>query len=683
MRLVHEGRSLPAIVRALRRAQEASRVLLEAAAIHVHQLGPGAGDRTAPAGGVPGADGVHAQAGETLTDEFAWFDQLRVDDAGQVDTRQLAHESRRSSPRQDTRRAVGPGPLDAAHGWTETPDRSYAGGAARCADSAGTGEWHSDECRHCESADAWHERLGMGLSHGQHKAMCLAMRAVAHLHQSRPLLEPAARRPQRALRSSRATRSVRGKWQVARLAPSSPRASQPLPAEPRGAGDVATVLAPGLDAAQSVALPGVVLAVSEAPHLLRRRFLSLPPRAAAAGTHSDKNQDDEGPGGGGHAQGRAHDRTRACASDVSTGWRVPDGPALRSVRLVVGATGALRRWSQAAVRAPGAEGAEGVASVTTTMETGEELQEYERLDARAVLEALVQKLVKAGCHCLLLQDSPSPALSDLLHARGATLFPPSLPRAATCCMPMSVRHCHTPPTSCLLTISSSSRSLALQHARAKTRMRNAPVLVAACERGTRVCVLADVGGCVAGVLVAWGLSPSEVERVCSEAHVAPAPDFADSFSPLLHLSPVCVNLGQCLCAVCVGRIVGACMRVEACVKMCIPVYASTQFTRIRTCMYVYAVHAHTYMHVFVYTVRAHTYMQAIARMPAHAHACDDTDASEDEGMRVVTQRRRQSSWQARCFLWAAVTGSQCQGPSRKPPPAKLQQPGALSLLLPP
>ena len=50
-------------------------------------------------------------------------------------------------------------------------------------------------------------------------------------------------------------------------------------------------------------------------------------------------------------------------------------------------------------------------------------------------------------------------------------------------------------------------------------------------------------------------------------------------------------------------------------------------------MYVYAVHAHTYMHVFVYTVRAHTYMQAIARMPAHAHASDDTDASEDEGMR--------------------------------------------------
>ena len=43
------------------------------------------------------------------------------------------------------------------------------------------------------------------------------------------------------------------------------------------------------------------------------------------------------------------------------------------------------------MRAPGAEGAEGVASVTTTMETGEELQEYERLDARAVLEALVQK----------------------------------------------------------------------------------------------------------------------------------------------------------------------------------------------------------------------------------------------------------------------------------------------------
>ena len=147
-----------------------------------------------------------------------------------------------------------------------------------------------------------------------------------------------------------------------------------------------------------------------------------------------------------------------------------------------------------------------------------------------------------------------------------------------------VRHCHTPPISCLLTISSSSRSLALQHARAKTRMCNAPVLAAACERGTRVCVLADVGGCVAGVLVAWGLSPSEVERVCCEAHVAPAPDFAASFSPLLHLSPVCVNLGQCLCAVCVGRIVGACMRVEACVKMCIPVYASTQFTRIRTCM---------------------------------------------------------------------------------------------------
>ena len=44
--------------------------------------------------------------------------------------------------------------------------------------------------------------------------------------------------------------------------------------------------------------------------------------------------------------------------------------------------------------------------------------------------------------------------------------------------------------------------------------------------------------------MAWGLSPAEVERVCSEVHVVAAPDFGPSFSPRLHLSPVPVNLGQ-------------------------------------------------------------------------------------------------------------------------------------------
>ena len=79
------------------------------------------------------------------------------------------------------------------------------------------------------------------------------------------------------------------------------------------------------------------------------------------------------------------------------------------------------------------------------------------------------------------------------------------------------------------------------------------VLCEVCGRG----VLADerphVRLSVAGVFVAWGLSPAEVERVCSEVHVVAAPDFGPSFSPLLHLSPVPVNLGQGLQRCMFGR----------------------------------------------------------------------------------------------------------------------------------
>lgn len=173
-------------------------------------------------------------------------------------------------------------------------------------------------------------------------------------------------------------------------------------------------MAPGLDAAKSVALPGVVVAVSEAPHLLRCRLRSLCSRAAAADV---RGGDPSGASGWGNAdeEGRGDGCTRARAMDMSAGWRAPDLPVLRRVRLVVGATGALRRSSLAAERGAGAGGEEGV---TVVIETREELQEYEREDAYVALKPLVQALVCAGCGCLLVQDAPSAALSDLLHARG-------------------------------------------------------------------------------------------------------------------------------------------------------------------------------------------------------------------------------------------------------------------------
>ena len=65
-----------------------------------------------------------------------------------------------------------------------------------------------------------------------------------------------------------------------------------------------------------------------------------------------------------------------------------------------------------------------------------------------------------------------------------------------------------------------------------------------CERGLGADERPRVRLSAAGVFVAWGLSPAEVERVCSEVHVVAAPDFGPSFSPRLHLSPVPVNLGQ-------------------------------------------------------------------------------------------------------------------------------------------
>jgi hypothetical protein len=398
VRLVHEGRSLQSIVLALRRVQAASRILLDAAAVHVHQLGPcavaGAGD--------PSADRARQHAEEMQADDFSWFDELSVNEAGQVDTRQLrherahavrAHEIQRGSPLQGAQRGEGPGHPEPAAG-------------------NGAGSTHN------ERPETWCESLAMGLSHGNDVAMRLAIHAVASLHRSSPVREPSASRPRDVLPAPRTQvasgltsvecrRLHRARWP--------PCKSRQRAVEPGGAeGQVVTVLAPGLDAAKSAALAGMVVAVSEAPHLLRCRLRSLCSRAAAAGV---RGGDAPGASGWGNAdeEGSGDGCTRARAMDVGAGWLAPDLPVLRRVRLVVGATGALRRSSLAAERGAGAGGEEGV---TVVIETREELREYEREDAHVALKPLVQALVCAGCGCLLLQDAPSAALADLLHARG-------------------------------------------------------------------------------------------------------------------------------------------------------------------------------------------------------------------------------------------------------------------------
>ena len=226
VRLVHEGCSIQRIVRALRRMQETSRVLLDSAAIHMHELIPhaaypvpcpsGSGFSDRCDGGREGAvDREWDQTAllERMEDDLGWFGQLSVKDKGVKD-------------------------LDTFPGADSDKQR--------CTDCPVSPQGVKDDEEGKEAREAWKMRLGMGLAHGNEEAMLLAISALARLG----------------------------------AAPSHARAhGQHVGARHRHASatrhHLHTTLAAGLDASASVALAGLVIAVSEARVLLRRRLLAL------------------------------------------------------------------------------------------------------------------------------------------------------------------------------------------------------------------------------------------------------------------------------------------------------------------------------------------------------------------------------------------------------------------------
>ena len=116
----------------------------------------------------------------------------------------------------------------------------------RCTDCPVSPQGVKDDEEGKEAREAWKMRLGMGLAHGNEEAMLLAISALARLG----------------------------------AAPSHARAhGQHVGARHRHASatrhHLHTTLAAGLDASASVALAGLVIAVSEARVLLRRRLLAL------------------------------------------------------------------------------------------------------------------------------------------------------------------------------------------------------------------------------------------------------------------------------------------------------------------------------------------------------------------------------------------------------------------------
>lgn len=229
LRLAHEGCSIQRIVRALRRMQETSRVLLESAAIHMHELIPGTGHAACPVP-CPSGSGFSDRCGggregavdrewdqnallERMEDDFGWFDQLSVKDKGAKDLDTF--------PRADSDKQL-------------------------CTDCPVSPQGVKDDEEGKEAREAWKMRLGMGLAHGNEEAMLLAMSALARLG--------AAPSHGRALGQHVGARH--------RHTPSTRH-------------HLHTTLAAGLDASASVALAGLVIAVSEARVLLRRRLLAL------------------------------------------------------------------------------------------------------------------------------------------------------------------------------------------------------------------------------------------------------------------------------------------------------------------------------------------------------------------------------------------------------------------------
>jgi hypothetical protein len=364
VRLVHEGCSLHGVVRSLRRVQEASRVLLDAAAIHIHQLITHATDSVpspsgADCGSRSGARGAATESRHNKDkreleeiDEFGWFDQYGVNDGGHGDMSSLPQH-------QDTPALHFDDSMSSGTPSTSAQDASTTASACTaphdCIFSAGGTEEEGVQAGDGEvgevKADGWEEKLGMGLAHGNDDAMRLAIHALAYLEtpQWPTTGEPAPLSPNALSRHSpqgaQAGRLGGGRDMRTDCSPQMPAAKMYR----RDTSQVETLLAPGLDSSSSLALPGVVVAVSEERLLLRRRLLDLHSRARdACGATAEAQQ----------RQSHTHTHTHVVE------WE----EAVDSVRVVVAAKGAVHRAGLSAQKIG--------ADVTTVISNCQQLTEY-------------------------------------------------------------------------------------------------------------------------------------------------------------------------------------------------------------------------------------------------------------------------------------------------------------------